>query len=701
MSRAFLAVLLLASAGVLAAGPALASGDFECVASWKVKKAQRTECDNLPFLSPGNDSRVNLQLLLIDAGVTGLHPSATVPAAGAAAFTLDDLNAALGAAPAAPAESESEAAPDRAEGEGSRCNSNAAGIDAFKAALAASPGLPAAERETLAAARAAVSADCAQAAKAAAPPVAVKSPVGREFAAYLAGAASFYGGDWSAARASFVALRGSAQPWLKETSRYMLGRVEINRAQAAAFDEYGAIHIDKVDGAAVAAAGADFRAYLHDYPGGTYAASARGLLRRVDWLAGRPVDLADDLAKALAQADPKLINVSEVQLVQEADSKLLSSAQAASIREPLLLATFDLMGMRTSEGADRPSPVARAALEGQRTVFAGHEALFGYMLAAHSLYDENDPAAALAGLGPARPGSSGANLEFSRQVLRGLALEASADRAGARALWLSLLSAASPPLHRPMLELALAMNLERGGGPTQVFATGSPITDTQVRQILLRHDAGPDLLRRRAALAGGPETERQVALYVLLYKELTRGRYRAFLADLALMPPAPPATVDGAQGPAPDPDFSPFRFAAETEHGYPCPALRQIAADLARDPRRPQSLVCLSEWVRLSSLDDDPLDVTPPADELGGVASEFPGPSYSRMESYRQLLADPRTGPNERPYVLFRAIRCYASSGQNHCTGPGVPIETRKEWFHTLKTQFPGSPWAAQLKYYW
>ena len=82
--------------------------------------------------------------------------------------------------------------------------------------------------------------------------------------------------------------------------------------------------------------------------------------------------------------------------MQEADSKLLSRAEAATIREPLLLATFDLMGMRTPDGADGPKPIARAALEGQRSVFAGHEALFDYLLAARALYDENDPAAALA-----------------------------------------------------------------------------------------------------------------------------------------------------------------------------------------------------------------------------------------------------------------------------------------------------------------
>jgi hypothetical protein len=695
MSRAFLAVVMLAG-GLLAAGPALASGDFECVPAWKVRKSERTECDNLPFLSPGNDSRVNLQLLLMDAGAATLHAPADVQA-GAPSFSLDNLNAALAAKPPQSASDESS---DRAQGEGSRCSSNAAGIEAFKAEMTATTGLPAAEREALTAARAAVRADCAEAGQAAQPPpTAVRSALGRQFALYLAGSAAFYGGDWDRAQASFAALKSSAQPWLRETARYMLGRVEINRAQGAAFDEYGALHLEKVDAAAVAAAGAAFRDYLRDYPNGAYAASARGLLRRVDWLAGRPADLAADLARAFAVTDPRLTNVSEVQLTQEADSKLLAGAQAASIREPVLLATLDLMGMRTSQGPDAPKPIARAALEAQRPLFAGRAALFDYLLAAHALYDENDPAAAVARLGAAPAASPRTSLDLSRQVLRGLALEASGDHAGAQALWRGLLGVGPPPLQRPMLEMALAMNLERGGALAQVFAAGSPVTSAPLREILLRHDAGPDLLRRQAA--SGTDRERQIALYALLWKEVTRGRYQAFLADLTLMPPAPPARAEGSDATGPDPDFAPFRFAAETEHGYPCPDLRQIAADLARDPRRPQSQLCLSEWVRLTGLDDTSLDVTPPTGELGGVASEFPGPGYSRLESYRQLLADARTGADERAYVLYRAIRCYASAGQNHCTGPGVSIDQRKEWFHTLKTRFPGSPWAAQLKYYW
>ncbi|MEJ0066296.1 MAG: hypothetical protein WDM85_13475 [Caulobacteraceae bacterium] len=64
------------------------------------------------------------------------------------------------------------------------------------------------------------------------------------------------------------------------------GRVALNQAQAGAFDEYGLLQTEKVDAAALKDAEAGFAAYLKAYPAGQYAASARGLQRRVAWLGG-------------------------------------------------------------------------------------------------------------------------------------------------------------------------------------------------------------------------------------------------------------------------------------------------------------------------------------------------------------------------------------------------------------------------------
>jgi hypothetical protein len=51
--------------------------------------------------------------------------------------------------------------------------------------------------------------------------------------------------------------------------------------------------------------------------------------------------------------------------------------------------------------------------------------------------------------------------------------------------------------------------------------------------------------------------------------------------------------------------------------------------------------------------------------------------------------------------VLYRAVQCYAPSGNNHCGGKDVPKAQRKAWYQTLKTTFSGSVWAQRLKYYW
>ena len=127
----------------------------------------------------------------------------------------------------------------------------------------------------------------------------------------------------------------------------------------------------------------------------------------------------------------------------------------------------------------------------------------------------------------------------------------------------------------------------------------------------------------------------------------------------------------------------------------------QIARDLARDPRNPASLVCLDEFVRTSNFDDDYLDAKLPADELGGAPSQFPGGPYSRLESYKAMLADAKTPGPVRAYVLYRAVQCYAPSGYDHCGGKDVPKTQRKAWFTTLKADYPASTWAKSLKYYW
>ena len=706
--RKCLAALLLVSTlfAPAAAWPCADEGD---TIAWKLKLTELNEVDNQPFLSPSNDSRVNLQLLLLDAGKARLHPLAPKNGAnrwrypdiaGPSPFTTDDLNAMINP-PHATADGTN---PDRADGEGSRCNSNGSGLAQFSAALGTSGGVAAPDRIVLIATRAALKPTCADnpgTVAAEPPPVQVQSKDARPFAIYLAGARAFYDGRYDIAAQRFGQLQASPQPWLKETALYMLGRVALNRAQWGSFDQYGNLQRGSINTKSLADAKGAFDAYLRAYPNGTYSSSARGLLRRVAWLGDQSDEFSHSIVIALDASDPKARNVTEVDLVQEADNHLLTADNATGVSDPRLLAAYDLLHMRTSGGSGAAGKaIGRAALEAQRPFFAHTPALFDYLLAAHAFYDEANPAAALALLPAKAPTGPMSYLEFSRQMLRAMALEEAGDHAGARARWLGLMPQARPPFQHAALELGLAMNEERSGALAEVFAPGSPITDSDIREILLHNNAGAALLRQQARSTTAPDYERRVALYTLLYKEATRGQYQALVRDLTLVPPPPLNTGDDTQ-PAPNPDFSPFRWDGHAADGYVCPPLAVFAATLARNPKDPQGLVCLDEVIRIGGLDGDALDTPPPKDELGGAPSLFPGGSYSRLESYKALLADRKTPGEVRAYVLYRAVECYAPSGYDHCGGKDVPQSQRKAWFQALKSDYPGSAWAQRLKYYW
>lgn len=58
-----------------------------------------------------------------------------------------------------------------------------------------------------------------------------------------------------------------------------------------------------------------------------------------------------------------------------------------AIKNPLFLATLDLQMMRDVEfSGDKSKAIELTTLEAQKPLFAGHEDLFNYLLAAHYFY---------------------------------------------------------------------------------------------------------------------------------------------------------------------------------------------------------------------------------------------------------------------------------------------------------------------------
>lgn len=681
-----LAALLLCAC---LAAPALASSDAGCDSSLLLDFGDYSGCQNTVALAPGSDTRVNLLLLMRDGAAPAVAPASPLEPA----FTWEAAVQAL----QPPATDQAAVAEGMLDGEANRCNSNARGGSEFNEALNANARVPAAEKARLVQAR---PAQCPETEIAA--PDGVSSAAGREFAQYLQAASAFYAGAFDASVQGFDALAKAADPWLRETARYMLGRVALNAAQVDGFDEYGMQRDPpQFDQAALARAEQRFTAYLHDYPKGRYAASARGLLRRVYWLGGDTPKLAAEYERLLRLPAAQR-GLSDQALAEEIDNKLLANAASVTLTTPLLLAVADLKAMRAG-GGSHGQGLSLDALQAQRPRFADEPELFALLLASYQYYVARSPAQALRVLDAGKPPAKRGSVAFAIAMLRGLALEDSGAPELA-AYWRRLLGSAEPMVQQPLAQLALARRLERDRALDQVFAADSPIVNQGIRDQVLIYAAGADLLRRHATAPDVPAHERELAAFVLLYKDLTRGQAMAFLQDRVLLADVPHDTSDPRRGPYWLPQSSPplVVFSGPFEQGEDgCPAIEAVAKTLAAAPADAHAQLCLADFIRFMNWDHLPINQPPPAVELGGAPPQFPGAAYFRLPVYQRLIDAADVPANDKAYALYRAIQCYAPSGNNDCGGKDVPVSERKRWFQRLKREFPSSTWAQDLKYYW
>ncbi len=674
------------------ATPAFACADnANCGPAASPIRALYDACSALPVLNPGNDTRVNFWLLSDDA-----QPFSLEPANGKPPYPPVDLwpvsfsYAVLRGAALPPPPANATPSPF-AVGEGTRCVSEAKGRVDFVAAVEAA-ALPAQEKTALTALRRALGGKCALPGTAIddkAPLRAqLKSDLGQAFLRYIGAATAFYDGAYDEAIATFEDLSKSSDPFLKDSAAYMVGRALLNKGQIGAFGVDDSDYEPKVkDVDSLKAAERTFDAYLKAHPAGRYAASARGLVRRIYWLQGDMDRLSEEYGRLASERSADVI--ARVNLTDEIEQKMIV-AGADKTRDPILLAMFDLRRMR----ADGDRKLSAADLDAQEPLFSGHKPLFAYLKAARAFYVDNDFRKALELLGPpSSPVQS--HLDFSREFLRGLALNAAGD-AGAEAVWKGLIAGANRPWRRETAELGLAWQWERARTVNKVFMPDSPVRAEPIREILLRNIAGPIILRQQADDAGASPRERAVARFTLLYKEATHGLYAGFLKDYPALEAAPAGDVAFNNGMKLDA----FRWQGQGAP-YACPSLKTVMEKLAATPKNPQALLCLGEFLRTHSLDGFELDKPPEADQLGGQKPIFPGAPFARGDAYKALIADPATPDDARAYAYYRSIRCYEPSGINSCGGADVSKAVRKGWYDSLKARYGALPYVKSLRYYW
>ena len=721
MSKHACASILLAFGLLAASAQAHASGDSGCDAQPSLHHRDYAPCSDLVLVSPGNDTRLNLMLLLADRGRARLgvmknddDTSLPVPAALLSWPALSSATSDNDAAK--PEDNTSTTSSSDTDTSSGRCISNRDGSDRFKRALQDDSSLAAEERTRLIDARTQVSSACGDPEKTTALlnplPGKMQSASGKAFAAYLLSAAVFYGPDPGSARPAFDTLSGVKQPWVREAALYMLARTDLNVAQINAFGQYGDYDATKVDQAAVKRARAGMQRYLHAYPRGAYADSAAGLMRRVEWLAGDG-DAASRLYSSMLMQHNS--SAGTVSLLDEIDNRLMPTTQNGATkplatRDPLLLAVDDLWRMRLDRKSEPKLALSAAELTAQQAVFANDAALFRYLQAAHAYHVQQQPAQVLKLIPAVEPRKGMGYVEFSGQLLRLMAMD-DLGQPGVRDGLLKLLPVATQPYQRDTLQLALAIHDERHQSLDNVFAPDSQVRDPAIRRILLENVAGPGILQQQAANTKVPLAERNAALFVLLYRNLIGGHYAQFNEWVTRTPAKTDPNASSYQLLYPTPALGLFRWAGN-KTGYACPALSAITATLAHAPDDAHAGLCLGEFLRLNGFDHIPLEA-PNTQELKWRASQatsrqlgttpllFPGAQNNRQAIYRRVMADANASSDDRAYALLRAVRCYAPSGSNDCGGEDVPVSERKHWFTTLKTTYKTSRWASSVEHYW
>ena len=395
-------------------------------------------------------------------------------------------------------------------------------------------------------------------------------------------------------------------------------------------------------------------------------------------------------------------------MLDEIDDKFLFAEGAAeAIDGPWLLAMHDLMRMRQAsaefasddEYERHGLPLLTAdELAAQQPAFAGQPQLYAFLQANHAFYVAHDYRAVLRLLPDDARRPAYTPLQFSAQVLRGMALAELGDRNEA-GFWLELLGGAKGLYQRPTVELGLALNWERSGQVAQVFAAGSPIGDARIRAILLEHSAGPEILRAVATDAGRPRSERDLAAYVLLYKQLSRAAYAAAARDLAQVRADAPLESYSDETQQQQTPLGVYLRGAFSD-AYACPDLRETVARLASNPRDVNGRLCLGDFYRLNGFDTSYLDLAPGEGELGSFAA-YPGAPIPRSALYADIIGEPGVRREDRAYALYRAIYCYAPSRNNTCGGEEVPEAQRQAWFRRLKGEFADTRWGREIEYYW
>lgn len=517
---------------------------------------------------------------------------------------------------------------------------------------------------------------------------------------YLTGAAHFYDQNYEGAEQDFTIVLHNGSPWLMETAQYMLMRTALNKSSKFSDGQYGEFNIDNIKLKDAAQAQKEAQNYLQRWPEGLYANSTRGMLRRINWYLQAWPQLAGLYEQTLQQsADAQQLREIVIEYDNVFGMQFFEGPVVEAFPDAPLVSYIELLRALRLDNNSKPT-LTQEQLDASKPVFEQSQKLPLWRDLQLNLWQATgNYAAIIQAVTPAQKLAAHDTLAFSEQVLYGEALMGQKNWSAARDFWQQLLKLSQDNEQQQYVQAKLAATLVYSGDVEAVFAPESTVTNLRFRSQVLKTQATPELLRQQA-VHGPNNEERTIALHTLLVRDLTEDRFGDWLNDKKLASAITPPVIGEAFA---DVNLSIFDWNGDAaQAGYTCRSLNETVTVLSKKADDAHALNCLGEFFRTTQTHVDLWKNSAGNDELeSAISRKKPFGQFDRQSYYQQVITSPTAEVEDKSFALYRAIMCYAPSGANECGGEEVDKLQRKGWFTQLKTQYPGSPWAQKLKYYW
>ncbi|MBE0442215.1 MAG: hypothetical protein ACTH7W_04040 [Psychrobacter sp.] len=719
---------------------AKAGGWLYCSSNFSLDNRTYNECQiNFPTLDTGNDTQTNLYLLLADKGlidfdIPNTHESDSYYAHD---FPLNLPTLRQTAVNEVKNPNQNFLEQSKKSNYAEYCNSFYTGEEALKDALKIDTKLTSKERLQLMQFRQAIRSECANSfghdtssAESTSTFPLKWSTNAQPYADYIMATQLFYLGeksDFDSAHNLYSALiniktdNNAGLAWLVDTANYMLIRTGINRIYQHGMGDYR-YKSETVDPRLFSNTQKVINTYLSRFKDGHYTASARGLQRRLYWLADRQDKLIDEIEWQIDHTNSLAFNLDSRVLPAEIEQRVFFAnfdepLNINDLNNPILLTSFALYRLRPADSFSSIKPLTLAELKQLKPKFKERTDLYQYLIATYYFVQENNPKLAIKYLPTTVPTSEMSYSRFSQYVLKAKALQQTGDINEANAIWDRLHQLPKQPFQNRITELALALQADQTNDYSKFFGNNATVQSQTLKMRVIKYSADPVLLRQIADRHSVTDTIGAEARYALLTKSLLQGRYADYLTYRQNYLPKDAQKYLGFDSEDEKlkylPTFSEFNWQGkQISPNINCQDLTKTVTRLSQNPKDRLQTLCLAEFMNDSNLtyyledydnsyhSSDQNDSGYRYPYLGDIPSRFDGQALNRLNIYQSTF-NSNQDDELSAYALHRAIGCFASSGRNHCSDENVDMSVRKAWFKRLKSDFKNTNWAKNQKYYW